>query len=58
MTQTRPRIDDDLAAEVQAYADRLSKELGTRISFNAVVTVLLRRALRDAGQEHDPGSEP
>lgn len=56
MTQVRPRLDDDLAADVQAYAGRLSRELGTRISFNAVVTILLRRALRDVGQEQDAGS--
>ena len=58
MTQIRPRLDGDLAAEVQAYADSLSRELGTHISFNAVVTVLLRRALRAVSQEHDAGSTP
>ena len=58
MTQIRPRLDDDLAAEVQAYADSLSKELGTRVSFNATVTVLLRRALRDVSQKQDEGSKP
>ena len=48
MTQIRPRIDPDLAAEIQEYADQLSAETGVRISFNAAVTVLLRRALKAA----------
>lgn len=49
MTQIRPRIDEDLAAEIQAYADSLSSETGIPVSFNAAVAVLLRRALKDAG---------
>lgn len=49
MTQTRPRLDDDLAAAIHAYAGSLSKETGIRVSFNTAVTVLLRRALKDAG---------
>jgi len=40
MTQIRPRLDDDLAAEVQAYADAY------RISFSAAVKILLRQALK------------
>jgi antitoxin component of RelBE/YafQ-DinJ toxin-antitoxin module len=51
MTQIRPRLDDDLAAEVQAYVDRLG------ISFNAAVKVLLHRSLGtikgDGNHEND-----
>lgn len=39
MTQVRPQIDEDLAAEVQAYADSLG------ISLTAAVRILLRTAL-------------
>ena len=55
MTQIRPRLDGDLAAEVQEYAEHLSRELGTRVSFNGAVTILLRAGLR-ASQEQDAGS--
>jgi antitoxin component of RelBE/YafQ-DinJ toxin-antitoxin module len=44
MTQIRPRLDDDLAAEVQSYADAL------HISFSAAVKVLLRQALQATRQ--------
>jgi hypothetical protein len=51
VTQTRPRLDDDLAAAVQAYADRY------RITFTAAVKILLRRGLStikgDGGNEND-----
>lgn len=40
MTQIRPRLDDDLAAEVQAYADAY------RITFTAAVKILLRLGLQ------------
>jgi hypothetical protein len=40
MTQTRPRLDDDLAAEVQAYADTY------HITFTAAVKILLRLGLQ------------
>ena len=49
MTQIRPRIDPDLAAQIQAYAGILSAETGIPVSFNAAVDVLLRRALKDTG---------
>ena len=39
MPQIRPRIDEDIAADVQAYAGRRG------ISFNAAVNVLLRDRL-------------
>jgi hypothetical protein len=42
MTQTRPRLDDDLTAEVQAYAS------AWHISFNAAVKILLRTGLATA----------
>jgi hypothetical protein len=42
VTQIRPRLDDDLAADVQAYAEEW------HISFNAAVTILLRQALQTA----------
>ncbi len=42
MTQTRPRLDDDLAADVRAYADAWG------ITFNAAVKILLRQALQQA----------
>jgi hypothetical protein len=42
MTQTRPRLDDDLAADVRTYAD------AWHITFNAAVTILLRQALQQA----------
>jgi hypothetical protein len=40
MTQTRPRLDEDLAADVKAYAEEW------HISFNAAVTILIRVGLR------------
>lgn len=42
MSQIRPRLDDDLAAEVQAYAS------AWHISFNAAVRILLRTGLDTA----------
>lgn len=51
MTQIRPRLDADLAAEVQAYARQLSGETGIPISFNTAVRVLLRRALKDVKED-------
>ena len=46
MTQTRPRLDDALAADVQAYASKWG------ITFNAAVKILLRQALnKEAGNE-------
>jgi hypothetical protein len=51
MTQTRPRLDDDLAAEVKAYA----KEW--RISFNAAVTILLRSGLQSAAWPQPASTE-
>lgn len=45
MTQTRPRLDDDLAAEVQAYADAL------HITFTAAVKILLRQALANGKEK-------
>ena len=57
MTQIRPRIDPDLAAEIQAYGDSLG------LSFNATVNMLLRISIRAAvagaamtPSEHNPGS--
>ena len=47
MTQTRPRIDDNLAADIRAYADQW------HISFNAAVTILLQIALRTAQRPPD-----
>jgi antitoxin component of RelBE/YafQ-DinJ toxin-antitoxin module len=52
VTQIRPRIDEDLAAEVQAYADAYG------ISFTDAVKILLRNALRAGRQEQDAGSTP
>lgn len=40
MTQTRPRLDDDLAADVQAYADTYG------ISFTAATKILIRLGLQ------------
>jgi hypothetical protein len=47
VTQIRPRIDDDLAAEVKAYGDSL------RLNFNTTVKILLRIGLRAAPREWD-----
>ena len=47
MSQIRPRIDDDLAAEVKAYGDSL------RLNFNTTVTILLRIGLAVAPRGHD-----
>jgi antitoxin component of RelBE/YafQ-DinJ toxin-antitoxin module len=44
VTQIRPRLDDDLAAEVSAYADTM------HISFSAAVKILLRQALQATRQ--------
>ena len=63
MPQTRPRLDDDLAADVRAYAEEW------RISFNDAVKILLVQGLqvaawpqrpreKRAGQEQDAGSTP
>ena len=41
MTQIRPRLDEDLAAAVKAYADSY------KISFNDAVKILLRMALKN-----------
>jgi hypothetical protein len=54
MTQTRPRIDDErLVTQIQEFADRYSKELKIRVSFNAAVMILLRAGLR-AKEEEKP----
>ena len=45
MTQIRPRLDEDVAAEVKAYADGLS------LSFGTAVNVLIRAGLRAAPRE-------
>ena len=63
MTQIRPRLDEeDLIAEIQAYADRYGQEVGVRISFNAAVKILLRHGLayarRTTDQQQDAGSKP
>jgi len=47
VTQIRPRIDDDLAAEVKAYGDSL------RLNFTTTVTILLRIGLAAAPRSHD-----
>jgi antitoxin component of RelBE/YafQ-DinJ toxin-antitoxin module len=39
MTQTRPRLDDDQAAEVQAYAS------AWHLTFSTAVKILLRAGL-------------
>ena len=49
MTQTRPRLDDDIAAEVQAYAD------ANHISFTAATRILLRQALKENRNAHASG---
>jgi antitoxin component of RelBE/YafQ-DinJ toxin-antitoxin module len=51
MTQTRPRLDDDLAAAVQAYAD------ANGITFTAATRILLRQALNKEKDNaaHIPG---
>ena len=41
MTQTRPQLDDDLAADVKTYADAWG------ITFTAAVKILLRQALKE-----------
>lgn len=48
MTQIRPRLDDDLAARVQAYADTL------HVTFNAAVKVLLHAGLNAVKEEEKP----
>jgi hypothetical protein len=45
MTQIRPRINADLAADVQAFADSYGKETGIPVSFNTAVKILLRAGL-------------
>ena len=45
MTQTRPQLDDDLAADVKAYADTL------HITFTAAVKILLRQALANGKEK-------
>ena len=45
MTQTRPRLDDDLAAAVQAYADTY------HYTFTTAVKILLHAALAAARVE-------
>jgi hypothetical protein len=45
MTQIRPRLDPDIAADVQAYTDGLSRQFGVRVSFSAAVNRLLRERL-------------
>ena len=52
MTQTRPRLDDDLAAEVQAYAEEW------HISFNAAVKILIRVGLRRGLRPDDEKRAP
>jgi hypothetical protein len=47
VTQIRPRLDEDLAAEVKAYGDSL------RLNFNTTVRILLRIGLRAAPRDHD-----
>ena len=47
MTQIRPRIDDELAAEVKAYGDSL------RLNFTTTVTILIRIGLATAPRGHD-----
>lgn len=47
MTQIRPRLDDRLAADVQAYADAY------RITFTAAVKILLRHGLQAARRPDD-----
>lgn len=53
MTQVRPRLDDDpaLVAEIQAFADRYSEQVGVRVSFNAAVKILLRQALANGKEK-------
>ena len=51
MTQTRPRLTDDLAAEVRAFADSYGEELGLRLSFSDAVQILIRRGLQSAPRE-------
>ena len=47
MTQTRPRLDDDLAAEVQAYADTY------HYTFTTAVRIILRAGLRALKQQEE-----
>jgi antitoxin component of RelBE/YafQ-DinJ toxin-antitoxin module len=47
MTQIRPRLDEDLAAAVQAYAD------DWHITFSAAVRILLRVALDTYDGDYD-----
>jgi hypothetical protein len=51
VTQTRPRLDDDLAAAVKRYA------IEWRISFNAAVQILIRTGLNAAPRPDDQKRE-
>jgi len=59
VTQTRPRLDDDLAAGVKTYANEW------RISFSTAVRILLRQGLQAAewpqpctgNEESHPGGQ-
>jgi len=58
MSQIRPRIDDDLAADIQAFADRYSKETGIPVSFNSAVRILLRYGLQAAPRRENGKEKP
>jgi hypothetical protein len=56
MTQIRPRLDEDLAAKVQEWADRYSEKVGVPVSFNAATAILIRRGLTIKGDGNDENS--
>jgi len=58
MTQIRPRLDGDIAADVKAFADSYSKETGIPVSFNSAVRILLRYGLQAAPRRENGKEKP